>query len=273
MKRRLPVPLIVLSLIVTIGLLHVVGALRPAEEALRVVLRPAARVFGIIGHETNQRIASTPDAETLQNRVRDLEARLSSMSVDYVKLKALEEENISLKELSSFLGSSGYDHVGARIIARSTDPQVASVLIDRGTSDGLETGMAVIVGGGVFVGKIISLTQSVSTVLLVSDHRSRVASSRAGTQKLFGIVEGKGNGIATLTLVPQSEELNRNDIVVTAGTEDKIPGNLAIGLVNDVEGQPTDPFKTATIEPLARPDALSLVAVLRPGALRPEGSQ
>lgn len=269
MKRRLPVPLVVLSLIVAIGLLHFVGVLRPVEEGVRWALTPIARVFGVIGYEAGQRMAPVPDAASLQNQVRDLEARLSNMSVDYVKLKALEEENISLKELSSFLSSSGYDHVGARIIARSTDPQVASVLIDRGTSDGLETGMAVIVGGGVFVGKIISLTQSVSTVLLVSDHRSRVASSRAGTQKLFGLVEGKGNGVAKLTLVPQAEALERDDIIVTAGTEDKIPGNLAIGLVNDVEGQPTDPFKTATIEPLARPDALSLVVVLLPGALRP----
>jgi len=269
MKRHVPIPLIVLSLIVAIGLLHLVGVLRPVEQGVRWALIPVARVFGIVGSETGQRTAPAPDIDTLQNHVHELEARLASVSVDYVKLRALEEENSSLKELSSFLHSSGYDHVGARIIARSTDPQVASVLIDRGTVDGLETGMAVIVGDGVFVGKIISLTQNVSTVLLVSDHRSRVASARAGAKKLFGIVEGKGNGVANLTLVPQAETLNRDDIIVTAGTEDKIPGNLAIGLVNDIQGQPTDPFKTATIEPLARPDALSLVVVLRPGALRP----
>jgi len=262
-------PIIVIGLVIVGGLLHFIGILRPVEEGIGWILLPVGRAFGVVGFAVSERTAPSPDAAVLQNQIRDLQARLSTVSVDYVKLKAFEEENAALKKIASFLTSSGYDHVGARVIARSTDPQTSSVLIDRGARDGLETGMAVIVGDGVFVGKIISLSQNVATVLLVSDHRSRIASARAGSQKLFGMIEGKGNGVAKLTLVPQAESLTRDDIIVTAGTEDKIPAHLAIGMVNDVEGQPTDPFKTATIEPLARPDSLSLVVVLRPGALRP----
>jgi len=273
MKRRLPIPLLVAGSIVAIGLLHLVGVLHPVEDAVRWTLLPVARAFGLAGFETASQTASTPDAQTLQARVRDLEARLSSVSVDYVKLKALEEENISLKQVASFLTTSGYDHVGARIIARSTDPQTASVVIDRGARDGLQIGMAVIAGDGIFVGKISTLEEDVSTVLLVSDHGSRIAAARAGTHTLFGLVEGEGNGVAKLTLVPQAQALAQNDIIVTAGTEEKIPGDLAIGLVNDTQGQPTDPFKTATIEPLARPDALGLVVVLRPTVLGPKGGK
>ena len=147
------------------------------------------------------------------------------------------------------------------------------MVIDRGARDGLQIGMAVIAGDGIFVGKISALEEDVSTILLVSDHASRIASARAGTHTLFGIVEGEGNGVARLTLVPQAQTLAQNDIIVTAGTEEKIPGDLAIGLVNDVQGQPTDPFKTATIEPLARPDTLGLVVVLRPAVLRPKGAK
>lgn len=270
MPRRPPLSVIIIGALLGIALLHAVGVLSPVENALRWALLPLARTAGIAGFELGERAAPRASVGDLQNRLQDMEARLTAVSVDYVRLKALEEENRSLKEVAKFLSTSGYDHVGARIIARSTDPLAATVLIDRGARDGLENGMAVIAGDGIFVGKISALRENVATVLLVSDRRSRIAASPAGAHRLFGMVQGQGNGVAGLTLVPQAEPLTRDDIIVTAGTEDKIPANLAVALVNDVEGKATDAFKTATLEPLAQADALSLVVVLRPVALRPD---
>ncbi len=272
MIRRPHRALIAIGVAVLAILLHLVGILRPLEDGVRWTLEPAARALAYFGIKTGSQTRSAPDASTLQAQVADLQARLSTMSVDYVKLKALEEENRSLKETAKFLTDSGYDHVGARIIARSADPQNATVLIDRGAADGLETGMAVIVNDGVFVGKISALEEHVATVMLVSDRRSRIAVSPAGEHRLFGMVEGEGNGVAKLTLVPQNEPLAPDDIITTAGTEEKIPPNLAIGFVNTIEGTQTDPFKTATLEPLIQPDRLDLVVVLRPDALRPTPS-
>jgi rod shape-determining protein MreC len=186
-----------------------------------------------------------------------------------VKLRALEEENRSLRELASFLKESGYDRVGARVIARSTDPRTASILIDRGAKDGLELGQAVVADEGFFVGKIIALTDRVATVLLASDPESRVAAAKAGERKLIGLVQGEGNGVARLSLVPQTVELKRDDVIVTAGTEEKIPPNLVVALVNEPEGKETDPFKTASLEPVLQAGQLDLVVVLRPTALRP----
>jgi cell shape-determining protein MreC len=130
--------------------------------------------------------------------------------------------------------------------------------------------MAVVVGDGILVGKVTSLKERVSTVMLISDVSSRLAAASLGGSRLFGLVEGSGNQVARLTLVPQSEPLGRDDIIVTAGTEEKIPPHLVIGIVNDVQGTPTDPFKSASIEPLAKRDQLNIVMVLRPSALRPE---
>ena len=130
--------------------------------------------------------------------------------------------------------------------------------------------MAVIVDNGILVGKVTALKERVSTVTLVSDQSSRLAAASSGGNRLFGLVEGSGNQVARLTLVPQSESLERDDIIVTAGTEEKIPPNLVIGIVNDVQGTDTDPFKSASVEPLAKRDQLNIVMVLLPSAFRPE---
>jgi cell shape-determining protein MreC len=74
-----------------------------------------------------------------------------------------------------------------------------------------------------------------------------------------------------LTFVPQAEELRADDVIVTSGSEDKIPSDLVIGLVNEVDGKPTDPFKSASIQPIVQGDRLRLVSVLVPSALRPKG--
>lgn len=268
--RRIPLLLTLTGAVLAVALLYAIGALRPVQDAARWVLAPVAGFSAVIGSRFGRTEAGDPAA--LQAQLKDYGDRLAAVSVDYVKLRSLEEENRLLRDTSKFLSSTGYDHVGARIIARQVQGKTASVLIDRGTDDGLELGMAVIVGDGILVGKITLLNRRLATVTLVSDERSRVAAAPLGTRKLFGLIEGVGNGVSRLTLVPQSEPLKRNDIVVTAGTEEKIPPNLAVALVDEVQGQPTDPFKTATLLPLARTDQLGLVTVLRPAALRPDGA-
>ncbi|MCI0479031.1 rod shape-determining protein MreC [Candidatus Uhrbacteria bacterium] len=270
MRTRTRVIVFAGAAILAVAVFRVAGILHPFEGAARTVTLPVARVFAAIGAGARDVLRMTPEAKDLEERNTELEARLAAIAVDYVRLRALEEENRSLRALSGFLDRSGYDAVSSRIIARSADPRDASILIDRGSRDGVETGMAVVADDGVFVGKVTSLKERVATVTLVSDERSRVAAAAPGRDRLFGLVEGTGNRTARLTLVPQQEPLSSDDIIVTAGTEEKIPPNLAIGLVNHVEGKPTDPFKSASIEPLANVDALDLVIVLRPEAMRPE---
>ena len=273
MPKHFSITIGVLCAVAVVAVLHVARVIKPVEDGLRSALLPVARVFSGIGFQASRFGSTSRDRSELEAHIRELDARIATKSVDYVKLKALEEENTSLRDLAKFLTTTGFDHLGANVIARSTDPQLSTLLIDRGSRDGVESGMAVVIGDGIFVGKVTTIRENVATVQLVADRRSRIAASPAGTRRLFGMVEGEGNGVARLTLVPQSEPLQRDDIIVTAGTEDRIPPHLAIAIVNDVVGKPTDPFKTATLQPLAQTDGLNFVIVLRPAALRPEGER
>lgn len=250
-------------------LLKISGLLKPLEEGARFILLPAGRLMSSAGLGLRNILLGSPDYVSLKERNRDLERRLTNLAVDYTKLRSLEEENRSLNDLIKFTQDSGYDAVPARIIARNPNPLRASILIDKGSRDGVETGMAVVVGQGIFIGKVTGLKERVSTVTLISDVASRVAAASINQNVLIGLVEGRGNNVARLTLVPQAVALKPDDVIVTAGTEDKIPADLLVGLVNEVEGKPTDPFKSAWLEPLAKIDRLDLALVLRPVALRP----
>jgi rod shape-determining protein MreC len=238
------------------------GFFSPLRRLILSALLPPVQLLSRIGSGTASFFHIDPASKESAERVAELEARLRSQTVDYVQLSALEEENRSLRAAAGFLADRDIKVLGARVISRSISDQTAVVMIDRGSNDGIEIGQAVIAENGLYVGKVISLTERTANIMLLTDVRSRVAASTPKEGNASGVIEGRGSGVAHFTLIPQSLPLKRDDVVVTAGTEEKVPANLVIGLVNDVDSKATDPFKNAVIEPLAPLQDLNLVSVI-----------
>ncbi len=213
-----------------IGILAVSGLMSGLLNVAHSIVVPIVRPIASLGRFLERPVDPTSNLQDAQNKIHDLEAQVASLSVDYVKLQSLSLENENLKDVAAFLKTSPYDHVGAHVIARDIDETRATLLVDRGAADGLEIGMAGIVGDGVYVGKITSLSSHVARITLVSDQSNRLSAALSGQKQLIGVIEGHGNHVAGLTLVPQSTPLKKNDVIVTAGTEEKIPANLVVGL-------------------------------------------
>lgn len=270
MNRRNQTIAVVFGALLALAVLRVTNILIPFEDMIRFVLSPLGRTATSLGTSLSSSFGRDIPAQECNEALVDLESRLASVSVDYVRLRALEEENEVLRKSLGYLQKQGYDAVMARVISRSAVPNKAVIMIDRGSKDGLEVGMAAIVSDGILVGKVTKIQERTAVVTLFSDPDSRVAISKAGERKLIGLIEGRGNWASEATLIPQQEALEKNDLLVTSGTEEKIPPNLIVGLVNQVIGQPTDPFKKAAIEALVSLEYLEVVAVLRPQALRPD---
>lgn len=248
------------------ALFFLAGFVGPFQSGVRLILLPFARVSSNIGAGIGRLFHGEPGAAQANEYAAELEARLRTVTVDYARLRALEEENRSLRAQANFIVERGFQTVGARVVSRSLHEGNAVVTVDRGARDGVQVGQAVVTDEGLLVGKVSRLGERTAVVLLVTDVRSRVAAAASGTSRLDGVVEGQGSGTARFTLVPQSVPLERDDIIVTSGTEEQIPPHIVIGLVNDVRSQPTDPFKSAAIEPLAPLDRLELVSVVVPGS-------
>lgn len=210
---------------------------------------------------TNARARTASEAA---EQVRILQEQLAIMVVSSAKLAALEEENALLRQQANVSPQSGFELIGAQVVTRVMEPDRSAIVLDRGRQDEVEVGQAVLAGDGVIIGKIVSLTERTATVQLVTDPRSRFAATLSGEARLLGVVEGRGNGAARMTYIPASQPIKKDQIVVTSGTEEKIPPHLPLGLVNAVEGKNTDPFVSAVLEPLLPLDRLRLVSILRP---------
>lgn len=237
----------------------------PATHLLQRLFLPVITRFSIWSENMDHagRAIALPNDGSLEQ----CEARLQSRIVDSARLSALEQENRLLRAQASFLAESGYDHVGARVIGRRIDHIHARLLIDRGTNDKLEEGQAVITENGLLIGKVIETGSRISTVELLTDVDSRIAVASAKDGQLIGVLEGRGNGATLLTYIPSSVDVAADDLLLTAGTEEKVPPRLAIGVVNAITRTAKDPFYQASVDPTMRSERLSFVSVLRPTAL------
>lgn len=250
------------AVIICLGLIFVLtGVLRPFGAAVRWATKPGIEVLARASERLRGLLGRSSASEAA---LRDIEARIAREGVDRVRLGALEEENRALRTQLHFLETSGYESIGARVISRDLQNGRMHFLLDRGTQDRVEVGQAVVTEEGVFVGKILNVKERISILEVFTDPDARTATSASTRPHLVGVVEGRGNGAALLTYIPPSEDVKKDDILVTSGTEEKVPGNLPIGMINRVNGKSTDPFLTAAIEPLVGLNRLAMLSILQP---------
>lgn len=253
-----------LAIILFILFFHYLGWLKPVENLLVRVISPVQAIF----HSTSSRGGAFYDAwiarRDLLSENEKLKEELIKMSVDYALLKSLEEENSVLKKELNFIEEGKRQFVSAKIISGVSDPLSKSVIINRGSRDGIEKGLAVVSHQGVMVGKVIEVNEDFSKVLLLLDNKSRVAVKLYNLDHTVGLVEGSYGLSFVMTNIPQNQEINEGDLVVTSGLEGKIPNNLLVAKVESVKSVESEIFKTAILSPIIPFDSLSHVLVIIP---------
>src|SRR5262249_32582742 len=98
----------------------------------------------------------------------DLRTRVASLGSKLARYREFKHENENLRELLSITKQSELSGLVSTVIGVNPSPWVQSLTIDRGMSDGLGAGMAVIEGEGV-VGQIVKAGRSTAEVLIITD--------------------------------------------------------------------------------------------------------
>ena len=248
---------------------HSAGALEPARRA-------AGEVFGPVESATAavvRPIAAIPDWFQTHDSMR-------------AELSALEAEN---DELRSEVATSGYDRnrleeydgltataenlglalVPARVVALGPSQSFSrTVTIDAGADAGLQPDQTVLNNDGL-VGRVLRVTRTTATVLLVIDAGS-VVGGRVGGSMEMGFLRGRGDlgdrGQLDLELVDQSEVPAKHDTVVTWGSDSGAPyvSGVPVGRVTAVFSSIRETSQRAVIEPFVDFGALDLVGVVVP---------
>jgi len=155
--------------------------------------------------------------------------------------------NARLRKLLEFKESSGVPTVAARIIGKDPSLWFRSVVIDRGSSNGIVKGMPVVTGDGI-VGQVYSSSPHYAKVLL-SIAPSSALDVLLQKSRVRGILKGTGKNIYRLEYILKTVEVSEGDHVVTAGYGGLFPTGLPVGVITKVKKQHRGMFLEIEVTP------------------------
>ncbi len=164
-----------------------------------------------------------------------------------------------LERLLDYRDRTGFKMTAARVIGHDASGLYRTVLIDRGSADGLENLQAVLAPDGV-VGRVIKVFPRSALVLLVTDRSSGIDAIVQRTRDQ-GVVQGRGGSGCELKYLERSAEVEVGDYVVTSGMGGHFPKGVWIGQVSGVN-RGGDLFQSVDVRPSAALDRLEEVLVV-----------
>ena len=119
---------------------------------------------------------------------------------------------------------------------------------------------------GVVVGKIQDIKKNSARVVLITNNRSQIASTVQNSDRTTGVVKGEMGLTMKMDFIPRSQEIKKEDTVVTSGLEEKIPRGFVLGKVAQVKEGDNQVWQQAVIEPMVDFDDLTMISVLIPSS-------
>jgi rod shape-determining protein MreC len=258
-------PLMLGSLLLLVALLWYSVNLRQQDET-NLLESVVLRLTGPVQAGLDRTIDGVADVwghylyliDTAEDNRRLLDANRALRAV-LTESEEVRLENERLRLLLDFKEAQEIATLPARVIAEDASSWFRTVMIDKGSDQGVTEGMPVVVAEGV-VGRVVRSSPRFARVLLITDASSAVA-SLLQDNRARGICRGQGDQLV-FDFVLRQEEVNVGDRVVTSGMGGVFPKGLVVGHVKSVDRQEFGLFQAITVAPSVDFSHLEEVLVL-----------
>jgi rod shape-determining protein MreC len=196
-----------------------------------------------------------------------LKQRLSQLEVALQRERALAEQTRVLQAMLDLKAETPFATTPAMVIASGASPEFRTMTLDKGSSQGLATDMAVLAPAGV-VGRVILPTARAAKVQLIID-RNAAAAGLVERSRAQGVVVGTGTDRMRFEYVPGTADLKTGDRVVTSGMDGIYPKGFVLGQIESIERKAGE-FSTVLVRPAVNLSALETVLVVTSGTEMPK---
>ena len=239
------------------------GAVNPLTALIRSLLLPLQRTAQSTTESAGQLFATLAQAREALREYDHLALENARLKQELEQLRAVATENESLRRLLNLRPQLAGEWLGCRVIAVYPQAGQQTLIIDRGSRDGVLAGAPVLAGEGL-VGVVERADATTSLVRMLIAPRMAISARALNAQKAStGVCEGRGESMLLLNFIPPEAPLQAGDRVVTAGLGGKYPPNLTIGVVEQVWLDRQYSVKKAWVRPAVDFERLSVALVKR----------
>lgn len=243
---------------------HLIGVRKALAVALYPVQLLVSAPFDI------RRAVSESMATRSQLQEDNLQLRQEALirSARLQRMAALEAENARLRALLDSTEIVGDEILIAEIVSVDMNPFRNMLVINKGGSDGVYVGQALIDADGI-VGQITRDRHYSAEAMLVTDvdHALPIELAR---NRLRTIAVGTGDlNRLSLPFLPLNADVQNGDLLVSSGLGGTFPPGYPVGVIRDVRKVTGQPFLEIDAEPAAALNRIREVLLIKPGGQDP----
>ncbi len=182
------------------------------------------------------------------------------LRMEILSLKEKDLENKRLKKILTLKSKLDYPTLVAQIIGEDASGLFRTILINRGTDDGVFPDMAVTAPEGI-VGKIIRSSAAMAQVVMITDPKISV-DCRVERTRDRGLLTGSYSYLCILQYLNKEVRLKQGDLVVTSGLDGIFPRGMVAGTIDSIRSSEQGLFVEATVIPGVKISEIEEVVVI-----------
>lgn len=223
-------------------------------------VQPLRAVTTVIVGTLQSALGWIPNPFETSESKEELRQRNIELSAELAKLRRAKAENAELRKLLSLKPRPDFQLLSAEIVGKTASGERNLMTLDRGMTDGIRVGMAVVTDAGL-IGRIFATSGGFSLVESLYNTTIKVAAKVERT-RVDGIIGWDGGTNLLMRNVPKALDVEVGDKIVTSEYSVYFPSDVPIGTVTNIEDEPNSLFRRIIITPEAMPDRVEHVFVV-----------
>lgn len=213
---------------------------RRLQDKVMSVFSPFIHASASVDDTLNHTATVAVDPAAIQRENEKLQIEVQRLRIVTKKYDELMEENNKLRKLLDYKQGSPFKLTAARVVKRSAGTWWNTLIIDKGSLDGLGTDSPVISDVGL-IGKTGKLSPHMAEVILLTDELCRVSAYIEGTREK-GILAGERGGTdlrpdLRMRFLSRNAVINIGANVYSSGDGGVFPPGLQLGKVKRFENR------------------------------------
>ena len=273
-KRMLVIVGVLFLFVASIVVLSLSSSRIPSHGFGRIALIFVAPVQGIVTdtlrafrgtwHTYFSHISAIQENVKLKKELQQALARIG-------RFQEIELANSRLRRLLDFKVNFGTQSIAAEVVGKDPSPWYRTVIINKGSSEGLRKGLPVGVPEGV-AGQVTDTSAQYAKVMLIIDRNSAVDAFVQRT-RARGIIKGESTSSCVFQYALRKDEVKVGDKIVASGLDGVFPKGMPIGEVSGVVRRAAGIFQEVTVTPHVDFEKLEEVLVILIPPIDPFTSQ